>query len=484
MKKWYLAFIALFLFFSCDILRPEPFEVAGWSPGDGYRDPNGGTVISVQFSLPPDKGSVERSFEFSENGVKLGGRTVWSGDKMNFIPSLPPQYNRDYAIIINTDAQDTRGVSLEKRFEGSWTTRPVEDRPAIIATFPGDNEVIEPGYTKAVIEFSTAVSINSCNNHVSFNPQIGGSWTLDSSGKKAVFTPDAVWKYGTAYKMTVDADFESFAGDTLGKARIVYFTIGGETVPPEITAVAALNEKGEPVERGGKQFTLTELFPDNAEWESGYKVLFRFSEDVDVLSFKKSVSVEPTLSFEVEPKQAFADAIILSFTERPVFNCRYLLKAGAGIKDKTGNESTEVKTYPIRTNGAKSKPPELKRLGITSGGRSVFYEIGDNFNTLVVANDDKAAVTLWFDMAAGAQINLYSLMECFGVSSTNSALTFRPSSIGYGAADGTGSFSAVITGSLTSRDIERGVVTVSVAAGLLDTYGNRQGEGKSMVLLK
>ncbi|MDR1231232.1 MAG: Ig-like domain-containing protein [Spirochaetaceae bacterium] len=479
-------FIILVLFLSCDILRSAPFEITSWSPGEGYRDINGGIAISVQFSRGADRNSVERSFEFSEDGVKSNGRIVWSNDdKLVFTPSTPPQSGHDYAVVINTDAQDTQGVSLEKRFEGRWTTRPLDTggRPSILATLPLDGGVIAPGYTTVAIEFSTVVPINACNNHISFSPQIKGSWTLDYSGKKAQFTPDAAWRHGTDYKMTVGAAFESSSGNTLGQELVIHFAIDGETVPPELTGVAALEEDGSPVKRGGADYTLTEISTENSGWESVYKLLFSFSENIDVSSFKKAVTIEPSLSCAVDTKQAFSDTVVLSFIDRPVFQQRYLITLDSGIKDESGNESAEAKSYRIYVDGKRSKPPELKKLKIAGNGQSCVYEMGDNFAVLQDLSDDAAACTLWFEAAEGTEINLYSLMECFSVSSTNNVVSFSPLSIEYGAADGDCA-PVIITGILTCKNTESGIVTVSVGAGLLDSYGNKQTEARRIVLLK
>jgi hypothetical protein len=577
-----MGFIILVLFLSCDVLRSSPFEIAGWSPGEGYCDVNGGVTIAVQFSHEPDRSSVERSFEFSEDGVKSNGRIAWpDDDKLVFTPSSPLQSGHDYAVIINTDAQDTQGVSLETRFEGRWTTRPIEDRPSILAAVPDDGDVIAAGYTGVVIEFSTAVSVNACNGHISFSPQMKGSWALDNSGKKAFFAPDAVWQHGTEYKMTIDAAFESLAGNTLGQEWVIHFTVEGETVPPEgetvppegetvppegetvppegetvppegetvppegetvppegetvppegetvppegetvppegetvppegetvppggetvppegetvppegetvpplLTDITALDENGDAVQRGDGVYTLTEVFAENADWESFYKLLFRFSESVDVSSVKKAVTVEPSLSFAIDTKEAFSDTVILSFIDRPEFQQRYLIKLNSGIKDVPGNESTEKKSYRIYVDGKKSKPPELKKLQITSGNVSTVYELDQNFGAMSHPSNNAATFTFWFETAEGAAINRYSLMECFSVSSTNNAVSFSSSSIEYAAADGKYT-RVIITGILTCNAFVNGVVAISVGPGLLDSYGNKQTKAQSIVLLK
>ncbi|MDR1468863.1 MAG: Ig-like domain-containing protein [Spirochaetaceae bacterium] len=477
-----LLLLSSLVLLSCDILRSSPFEVAGWSPGEGYSDPNSGTVVSVWFSHEPDRSSVERSFEFSEDGVKLSGRFAWANEKMTFTPSSPPRYGSDYTITVNTDAQNTEGVSLEKRFEGRWTTRPLEGRPAILATFPGDLSLIAPEYTKITVVFSTLVPINAFTNHVSFSPQMKGHWALDSS--EAVFTPDAAWQRGTMYKMTVAAAFENAAGKTLGNDFVIRFTADRETVPPELTSVTALDEKGIVIERGGGDWTLREIPVENAGWETGYKLVFHFSEDVDVLSFKKAVSVVPSLSFNIETNQGFSDAVILSLVDCPVFEQRYLVNVASGVKDEAGNESAASSSYRLYVNGKKSKPPSLQRIAIANGGSSFGFGIGDNFTNAHITDDDAAAITLWFDTAEGADINLYSLMECFSFSSTNNAASFQTTAIDYGTAPDGESRPVVITGILDNKEVEHGVITISVGAGLLDTYGNKQTKAQKIVLLK
>jgi hypothetical protein len=475
-----------FVLLSCDILRTSPFEVAGWSPGEGYRDPNNGAAVSVWFSHDPLKSSVERSFEFSEDGVKLSGRFSWAHEKMTFTPSSPLRDGCDYTVVVNTDAQDTEGISLEKRFEGRWTTRPLEGRPAITATVPGDNGIIAPGRAKIVVAVSTLVSINAFTNHVSFSPQMKGSWALDSG--EAVFTPDTAWKRGTTYTMTIGASFENAAGKTLGKDFVSRFTADGETVPPELTSVAVLDKNGDRVERGGGEWTLAGLPAENSGWETGYKLLFRFSEKVDLVSFKKAVSVVPSLSFAVDAAdtadagRGFSDAALLSFTESPAFGQRYLVHLESGVKDEAGNESAAPASFRLYVNGAKSKPPSLQSIEIRSGGLSCGFTLDDHFENLTITSDEEAEITLRFDTAPGADIDLYSLMECFGFSATNNAASFQAASIAYGT--GGESRPAVITGALTNKAIEHGVITISVGAGVLDTYGNKQTKAQKIVLLK
>jgi hypothetical protein len=270
----------------------------------------------------------------------------------------------------------------------------------------------------------------------------------------------------------------------LGAERVVHFTAEGETVPPEITEVTALDENGEAVQRDGADYVLEAVYAENAGWESGYKLLFRFSEEVDVSSFKKAVSVEPALPFAIETRTAVADAVILSFTERPVFGWRYVIRVDIGIKDKLGNESLHPKAYRIYVDGKKSKLPVFKKLEIASNGVSAAYEADDNFKPLEQTSDDEAVVTLWFETAEGADVQLYSVMECFSVSSTNNAVSFTPLSIAYGTAESGESRPVVITGALNVKAIESGVVTFSIGSGLLDSYGNKQPDAWKLVLLK
>jgi uncharacterized alpha/beta hydrolase family protein len=213
-------------------------------------------------------------------------------------------------------------------------------------------------------------------------------------------------------------------------------------------------------------------------------MLFILSEAVDTLSFKKALSVEPSISFELETKEALSDRIIVLFKDVPQYNSRYLLRINTGVKDALGNESLSLYNYRIVVNGEKSKPPELKAISIEAGAFYETYTVGENFMDLLPGDRTDAKLTLFFDTAQGADVSLYSLMELFSFSATNNVLSFITKTIFHDGRSPEGYERVVITGDLDDDLVESGIITIAVGAGLVDTFGNKQNETKRVVCLK
>jgi hypothetical protein len=472
---------------SCDILRESPFEISAWSPGDGFHDPFDGAPLSVRFNRKPDKESVEMSFELLENGIRINGRAAWEDDIFYFYPSAPLRDNKEYSAVLSTGARDTRGIFLEKQFRGNWRTRRDEDHPQIENVFPDENGIMRRGFSPVSVTFSTAVPEKSCYIHISLTPEVEGSWHLDDSGKRALFTPISRWKSGENYILKVDSAFENLSGRTLGKDFIRHFSIDGDIEPPYLLGVKALNSQNKVVEIiGGEnnEYILEEFPAENTGWESYFKLRFDFTENVETSSFKRALFFETALSFDLDTKAALADRIVVSFKEPPEYKKRYLIRLNRGIKDGTGNESTTDYIWQFFVNGAKSKPPELVRIEITTADFHETYTAGNNYQSIMLGNEKEAEIIMCFDTAQNAAVNLYSFMELFRFTATDNVLSFLTKTINDIGRGSDGLSRIVMEGTLDDRQIERGVVSIEIGAGLLDSLGNKQKAAQRIVLLK
>ncbi|MDR0655590.1 MAG: Ig-like domain-containing protein, partial [Treponema sp.] len=139
-KPVFSLFSALILsslcFSACDLLRLSPFEVLSWNPGEGFMEEPGNIEVSVLLSHDPDRLSVERYFSLSEDGTNLEGDFLWEGERVYFIPRAPLERNHEYVISITAEAKDRNGLSMDRSFEGSFSTRPPVSRPKLLSVFP------------------------------------------------------------------------------------------------------------------------------------------------------------------------------------------------------------------------------------------------------------------------------------------------------------------------------------------------------------
>ena len=496
--------ILLFAVFSCDILRTSPFEVVSWTPGEGHFTEIEEIAISLGFSHDPDKLSVEKVFSVTADGNTVHGELIWDGKIVSFKTFAPLEANREYSVTILSDAHDTKGLSMDDNFEAVFYTRAEGKRPKVISVNPRDDRVILNQRMPIEITFTEKVNAITCRNFINISPSMPGSWDVNSDGVKAIFTPQENWVMGTLYYLTVPPDFSSAIGITAGKEFKSRFQVGNDKTPPELMAAYAIDS------------SCSVIFPlasdisggvENPNWESSYSIKLDFSEPVNTDSVKNYLSIVGAGNVEMKSLPGFTDSLIFSFTEKPLYLKRFDIKIGAGIEDKAGNKSTQNYLYRIFTNGVYSKPPELIgiRFPLAPGESNpdnwdpVIYSVNDLFADFPIEDGSTkyifdTAISTWmelyFDTAPGSALDLFSIMNLFGFSSTNNALSFsfrlvKDSGFSWIAPhDEWASFSRIeIQGRLTNRGTS-GVVSIGLGDGVLDTYGNKSEKDMKLILLK
>ena len=502
-----------FFFFSCDLLRDSPYVVEGWTPGEGsYSDPSK-IRISLLFSHESDKEKTEQAFSLLEDRKNLKGNFSWEGSRLIFLPSSPLEVNRDYMISLGTGAQDTKGLSLENKFEASFSTRPAGSAPKVIGIEPEYESCFSSGRGELRLYFSCVVPINSCFDHISINPSIGGSWYLEDGGTTACFVPREPWQVGVLYRIRVDSDFQSVSGAGLGREYTSVFYGGPDRDKPILEKVSALfssSDKGIP---GPNEILKEEIIfmqmgavplPEYSEWESFTRLELVFSKVVDLCTVKNLLATEPQTALVMESAPEFSDRAVFLFSEYPQWGQSFLFRLSPGVTDEAGNESREEYTFKITAGGAFSKPPALAgiRLPMAPGNaehEEESYTASDLFAVLPVGPGEghypySVAVPSWielyFETAPGTEIDLFSLMDLFRVETTNQALHFSPRSIRTeglswpSANEGWEKYHRVEIRGLLTNTVQSGVVTFRIPSGLRDTRGNRSSSDFRISLLK
>ena len=487
-------------FVSCDILRISPFEVSRWSPGGGYHGTPENIAVSLVFSHEPDKASVEKYFSLTDDTGQLSGEFYWENKKMTFLPTVSLEKNRNYVIGLSADACDSGGLSLDRAFEGRFTTRSDEMRPLLLSCVPEMNSVIDDLRSEIRLEFSRPVSFVSPQNHISFNPHMNGSWRLENTA--AIFTPAEPWGYGKRYAIRVSASFAGDNGKTMGKDFLSVFMTGTDREKPFLANAWRIT-------KDGRAETLEEfsvgLFGENHGWESGDKIRLNFSKPVNILSVKNCLDIEGTSPLIMEAVPEFAEELIFALEKYPEYNSCFTVTLKAGVKDCFGNESKDSRLFRISADGINSKPPELVgiRLPLSPGSAGdreiVSFGIDALFSDLAIndgvdrypfSKETETWIECYFDTSPEARINPFSLMELFKISTSNNALVFSPRSVSetvFSAGEPDSFWEKYqrleIKGTLTNT-VNSGVVNIEIAPGLKDSAGNTNGKMFRISLLK
>jgi hypothetical protein len=468
--------------------------VAAWSPGDGYHDPDS-VEVALAFSGEPDRSSAERSFSLTEDSHILAGHFVWHGSRMIFRPAAPLAANRDYLITLKTDAQDTKGLSLERQFEGAFTTRTDRIRPRLVSTVPGDGLVLAEERGLVELFFSDPLNKSTLEN-LSFSPSISGVWSLEDDGFKAVFTPSEDWINGREYRLTIAGSLEGYTELETGRSYVLHFSAGSDRTRPELLSASALDS-------GGNTALTLEENIENTLWERNYRLALVFSEPVDSSSVTAALGCLPSLGMMLETLPGYNDTLVYRFTDTPSYDTSYTLVLDKNVRDRAGNTLNKKTVWYIKADGVSSKTPVLRGMRIPLAPGSVdvsdmaVYSPENLFADLPIEGGNYAFDTgvstwieLYFEIAQGASIDTLSLMNLFKLSATNGALSFSPRSIqlsnfsvAQSAAGWESLYRVEIRGILTNRPY-MGMVTIETGAGLKDSFGNKSSEAFRFLLVK
>jgi len=504
-KLFYLILISIFTFNSCDILRTSLFEVTSWTPGKGYHSEPENIVISLNFSNKPFKASVEKNFTLYGNGNAVKGNFVWKGKRVTFLPLSPLEKNTDYAIGLSADTRNTEGLSMDEAFNRDFTTRQDNKRPELISCYPSMFAEINELRTQVKLEFSAPVRLNSLYENISFNPSMTGFWILQNEDKLAVFTPSEPWKQNTRYEILLSVSLTNLNGMNMRNDFKSIFTTGTDHDLPYLLNANRITKNNEIVQlTPDKGFSGAAEFPvENNGWEKEDKFLLVFSKPVDSLSVKNYLSAEngPNLVLETLPR--YETEILFRLENIPAYESRFSLRIKPGIRDNAGNETKDEYIFKVFFNGKYSKPPKLEGIRIPMSPRNktnynpVYFNADSFYQTILIKDENYPSgetvgtwIELYFSAAEEASIDIFSVMECFRIDTSNNVITFSPNQIKTnnftipGQQPGTESFQRIEVAGNLINSTNYGIINFQISSGLKDSLGNKNEESFNIPLIK
>ncbi|MCL2092558.1 MAG: Ig-like domain-containing protein [Treponema sp.] len=507
MKRFIWVFSVLILCLlslSCDILRNSPFEVVSWTPGEGYHSDPGTIQVSLLLSQECDRVLTEQAFSLTEDRRSLKGSFSWEGRRLTFTPAAPLEADKDYVISLGIGAQNSKGLSLEQKFDAAFSTRHSGGRSLLLRTVPEHGGFISEGRGEFRLYFSQPVRLLSCLDHISFSPSTPGSWRLDDGNRTAVFTPRDPWQAETAYSIRVDSQFSGVSGDPIGTEYVSAFVFGDDHEKPLLLRALAFAPNGteeeipfdDPGDPQGYSFT---------QWEKDTRLVLVFSKPVDLSILRNFIILEPNVSLVMESPPILSERAVFRFAEFPEWGSSFQFRVSRGIKDSAGNESEDEYVFRITIGGIHSKAPRLAGIGfpLDPGARGnaegIFFTEADLFNYLSLGHEPAeypygAATTSWielyFEVAPGTGIDTFSLMDLFRVEATNGAMSFSPRHVLTEnftwplARPGWEHYQRIEVQGIYTNMAFPGIVTVRIRPGLRDLRGNQSSNDFRISLLK
>jgi hypothetical protein len=478
--------------------------VQTWTPGEGFHDNPSGIVVSLLLSHESDRISTEQAFSLTEDHRAVKGDFSWEASRLTFIPYAPLEADREYRISLGTGAQDTKGLSLENKFEAFFTTRVSGGKPKIIRAEPEFEGKLSGNRGEFRLFFSEPVRLSSCMDYVSFVPSTPGSWRLEDENKTVCFIPREPWQTGNLYRIKVESGFTFASGAVLGTEYSSVFGVGEDMEKPVLLKALALLPDGEDEEISLEQPGVYR-YAEYSSWESSTRLRLVFSEPVDLHSVRNLLTSDPTQALVMESPPEMAYSVVFRFNEYPLWGSSFLFRLGPGVRNLAGNESKDEYFFRIKAAGPLSKPPSLVgiRLPMSPGSnddlRALSYSLMDSFNDLPIKIGEgrypyneriPSWIELYFETAPDTGLDLFSLMDLFRVEATNQALTFLPRNIRTKdfnlneASAGWESFTRVQIDGILVNSVHTGIVSFRIPPGLKDQRGNKSAVDFRISLLK
>jgi hypothetical protein len=415
-------------------------------------------------------------------------------------------------MSLSSAVRDSRGFSLDHSFSTTFATKAEAKPIRLLSTVPDDGGFLSEDRQELRLTFSAALKPEEIQGSCVLSPAVPGVWRLDASGCVLSFQVRDSWPPGMEYTLRVSELYRDEDGP-------ISFKVGDDSRAP------ALVEAWE-VDRGGARLRSLLLGVDgggveagsdggrdrggeagvNRQWERDHGLELVFSEEVEGSQVLGLCAVEPSAALILEGDGSWSTSVRLRFADAPEYGSDCILRIAPGVWDRSGNESVDPISVRFVFDGPNSKPPALFgiRLPRAPGAgpglqMPLAISLDRPFADLVLEAGAgrypygvgvPTWIELYFDLAPGAEVDLFSLMERFGLSASNDALYFSPRrfrSSAFAWADAHPGwetcFRVQVDGLLTNHT-ESGMVYLDIRRGLKDTLGNVDGEALRFPLVK
>jgi len=109
-------------------VMPAPPRVVRTSPIIGERDVSVSTDVSIAFSKPMNRATVEQGFVMNSiSGRVVSGSFRWEENTLIFSPSADLEYETTYLARVNGESLDTEGLGLDGNFDARSDGIPYDD---------------------------------------------------------------------------------------------------------------------------------------------------------------------------------------------------------------------------------------------------------------------------------------------------------------------------------------------------------------------
>ena len=429
MKPLFL--LSVVLITACSLLPKPPLQITSWTPGTDTVSPVLESV-SVTFNRLPDFTRTEKAFSITSEDIEPPGRFSWIETTIIYTPYNGFNASAEYEIKVTTEAEDSKGYSLDENFFETFRTGQIDDRPSIESCMPADEEILTDLLAKIEIRFDRSVNFESLLESFSIIPNVRGISELSDDGRTFNFSPAEKYVWGQEYIINLSHKLLSNTGYSLADEFSSGFTIGNDSQSPEIIFAGSEDES----------FILSPSPPENpaitvnSSWEKKTAIRISFSEEIETESAKSAVTIEPPIEFTASMDEDRSPAdLLIHFNEYPAWHTLYRLAISTGLKDMQNNYLDNEQIYYIYIDGPGSSPPTIEHVdfipdetdAVRIYDRNTPSAGNSNHNILDTSGGDALKNPFFFDyyfnLADGAELPFFEFIENFLISPDNSCIS-------------------------------------------------------------
>lgn len=452
--------------------------------------------ITVEFSRAPNSISVQNSFSLTEDKIEVSGIYIFTGSTVLFYPNNGIRENYDYVFTIANNCEDKNGISIKDKYVNSFTTRKELNPPEILSISPADNGKLSIDDNYMEIFFSEPIDKNSFKSALSIIPSFNYILEFNDNNDAVKIIPTDKLQVNTDYKITISRTLMDTSRNFILDDFLFSFYVNKNFENPTLSAtIINSNNYSKSIKNNEK----IDHIPLNSE------VLISFSTEMNLTSLSSCISLTPSLPFTLTKDELNSKWCKISFS-KITWGSEYTLNISKKLSDKFSNNISHDITYRFEFNSDSDKPPEFIegyiQTGIWTDGtiskddyklisKDTNYEYIIYDPTYFLDNKDvNADLYLVFSSSKeSAGINIYSLMDKFSISVSNSNSTYvikKISKLGSTTLDtypikemctsnvkDTGLIISVFKYELEiSNSTKNGIISFQIDSGIKDNLGN------------
>ncbi|GHV92074.1 hypothetical protein AGMMS50268_25770 [Spirochaetia bacterium] len=350
--QYVIIILVILLLSACESILFPPLEVVSVSVPEGA----GNDSVSILFSADVDSASISKALTVTEDGVGMKGTVTISGSSVVFTPIKGFVLNKDYEVLVTTDAEDTKGNSLSAEYHKRFSTRSEHTAPAVVSITPSNDSSLSVSPEAIDIVFSEPVDVPSFVRAFSIEPFFPFVHTFTGDDTHVRIVPQELLKIGQRYTITVSTSLLDRAGNALPEAFVSTFLNGTDLTPPiykllAVTGTAPERELSDTI--------------NNAAIPPDVELLLRFDEPIGNTSINSFISIMPPVSMKLTINEEHMNSVsfdprartaLIQFTSRLTWGETYELTIRNGITDRANNKITGDKVYKIICNDEAKRP--------------------------------------------------------------------------------------------------------------------------------